>query len=949
MARVVIDGREMDAEEGTTVLMTAEKAGIEIPHMCYDPELEPYGSCRLCIVRANGKLATACSFKVSDGLKVETADREISDMRKTALELMLSDHYGDCIGPCKDGCPAHSDVQGYLALIAMGRYHEAVKLMKESYILPAVLGRVCPAFCEKKCRRNLVDEPLAIRALKRFAADEDLKDPWMPEIGEERKERIAVIGSGPAGLACAYYLRTKGYSVTVFERMEKLGGMLRYGIPEYRLPRDVLDRDIETVIKTGIEVRTGVEGVSVEELKEEYDAVFVATGAWKSTQMGIEGESLAMSGIDFLRKVNTGERPDIGKKVIVVGGGNTAIDAARTALRLGSEVTVVYRRSRAEMPANEEEVREAEEEGVHFEFLVNPVKMHEEERIEVELIRMELGAPDASGRRRPVPVEGSNFVMEADSVILALGQYSDDALLKSAGIMVEKGRAIVDDITLETGVAGVFCGGDIVLGPSTVIESIASGRKAAAMIDLYLKGKLEKAREILASGHSDDGDLHEILSEFGEYNHWKDVTREDYANIERIPRAEIRLRDAGDRKKDFNEVELALAEDDVSKEALRCMSCGCTKAFTCALREYSTLYGAKQLPGEKRRFDLDDSHKNITLDNNKCVLCGRCVNLVQEITGEGFLDYMSRGFLTKISFPPGSKFADCRGQMLGDCIDVCPTGAITEKLPFIKQGPWKGKSIPTVCNGCGLGCEMNIEAYDGMLLRASSKLPSWNNGHVCDVARFGRPWEERIEKPLFKGRKITTKKAMSIVREHMEAIILTPEVTQEEALSFRDFAERHNMKLGALVHEGISTASYEDLLRAKRVLLKADLEKYPVMKILLRGKELVDRDYDLAILEAPAEPLKAPTMILHEGVNEAGLLKLGIGGMPESDSYLVVGNLKQKLSGFVMVLGKSDTAELQLPYPSWAEREGTIINSANMELRVNRAKPSVHGFPLEDL
>ncbi|GAB6136192.1 FAD-dependent oxidoreductase [Thermococcus prieurii] len=508
MVRLIVDGKEVDAPADKPLIEFLREIG-HVPGFCYTEELEPYGSCRLCLVETERGVTTACTLKPREGLKVETLSDRVIEMRKTALELLLSSHYGDCIGPCQDACPAHADIQGYLALIAMGKYHEAVKLMKEKYILPAVLGRVCPAFCEEACRRNLVDEPVGIRLAKRFAADYDLENgPWMLEIPPSTGKRVAVVGGGPAGLACAYYLRLKGHEVTIFEAMPELGGMTRYGIPEYRLPRDVLDKDIATVINTGIEVRTNTalgRDVSLEELREKYDAVFLAVGAWKSRKMGIPGEDLegVMHGIEFLRKVNTGEEVKLGERVIVVGGGNTAMDVARTALRLGAKVTVVYRRSKAEMPANEREVEEAIEEGVEFLFLANPVRIIGDGRVEeVELVRMRLGEPDSSGRRRPVPVEGSEFRVKADNVILAIGQYCDEEFLKSLGIEARRGRAVVDEITLQTNVPGVFAGGDLVLGPSTVIESIATGRRGALMIDLYLRGRLEKAREVLANPRS---------------------------------------------------------------------------------------------------------------------------------------------------------------------------------------------------------------------------------------------------------------------------------------------------------------------------------------------------------------------------------------------------------------------------------------------------------------
>lgn len=963
MVRMVIDGKEMDVPEDKTLLTFLMEKGEHVPGMCHVPMLDPYGSCRLCLVEADGETVTACTLKPREGLKVETLTDRIIEMRRRALELMLSDHKGDCIGPCQDGCPAHGDVQGYLALIAMGRYHEAVKLMKEKYILPAVLGRVCPAFCEEKCRRNLVDEPVAIRQVKRFAADYDLENgPWMPHIPPSSGKRIAVVGGGAAGLACAYYLRVMGHEVRIFESMPKLGGMMRYGIPEYRLPKNVLDKDIDTVTNTGIEIETNCtvgKDVSLEVLRGKYDALFLAVGAWKSRIMGIEGEGLkgVMHGIDFLRKVNTGEKVDIGEKVIVVGGGNTAIDVARTALRLGAEVTIVYRRSRMEMPANEQEVEEAGEEGVRFLFLTNPVGFYGRKEVEkVELIKMELGEPDASGRRVPLPIENSNFIEGADNVILAIGQYCDEGFLNVLGIESMRGKATVDNVTLQTNLEGVFAGGDLVMGPSTVIESIAEGRKAAIMIDFYLKNKLGKVKEALLEpskhieGIIKDDEIYSVVFDLRQYNHWKSVTEEDYEHVEKIPRIKKRIRDAKERIGDFMEVERTIGEKETFEETRRCVSCGCMEAFNCKLREYSTLYDAKQdaFLGEQNDFKIDESHPHITLDNNKCVLCGRCVNITQEITGEGVVDYMSRGFKTKISPPPDNSLGDMKGYFLGDMIDVCPTGAITEKPPFVKPGPWETKLIPTVCNGCGLGCEMNIEVYDGMLIRASSKSPSWNNGHLCDRGRFDRLWESKAEEVMVNEnglKKITWDEAVEIIKSHMRdmAIVLTPEVMQEEALYFKNLAAKHNLKIGALVKEGVSTANYENLLTAKRILVKADLKNYPYLKLFLRqaqknGVRIVEEDYDFAILEAPAASLDAPTLILHRGVNETGLLKFGLHRVPKARNYLVIGNLKERLDGFTIILGSSNAADIMLPYPAWAEKEGTIINDFNMELRVNKVR-----------
>ncbi|AIU69684.1 glutamate synthase [Thermococcus eurythermalis] len=940
MVKIKVNGKEVEAPEGRPLIELLREMG-HVPGFCYNEELDPYGSCRLCLISTKRGVTTSCTLKPVEGLEVETLTDEVVSMRKTALELILSNHYGDCIGPCQDACPAHSDVQGYLALIAMGKYHEAVKLMKEKYILPAVLGRVCPAFCEDACRRNLVDEPLAIRQLKRFAADYDLEHgPWMPEIPPSTGKRIAVVGGGPAGLACAYYLRLKGHEVTIIEAMPELGGMMRYGIPPYRLPKDVLDRDIATVINTGIEVKTNTalgRDVSLEELRERYDAVFLGVGAWRSRKMGIPGEELegVMHGIEFLRKVNMGEKVELGERVIVVGGGNTAMDVARTALRLGAKVTVVYRRSKAEMPANEREVEEAMEEGVEFMFLTNPVKIIGDGKVEeVELVKMRLGEPDSSGRRRPIPIEGSEFRVKADNVILAIGQYCDEEFLKSLGIEARRGKALVDEVTLQTSVPGVFAGGDLVLGPSTVIESIATGRRAAIMIDLYLKGKLEKAKAVLTEPEKhieevlSDDDLYNVLFDLRPYNHWKRVTEKDYEHVERKPRAKVKLLDPEKRKRTFEEVEPALTEEQVLEEAKRCMSCGCMEVFRCKLREYATLYNARQdaFEGEGNKFEIDESHPWVTLDNNKCVLCGQCVRFTHEIAGEGVLDYLYRGFKTRVSPPPGDGLGEVEGKFIGEMIDLCPVGAITEKLPFVKPGPWKTKTVKTVCNGCSFACEMGIEVYDGMLVRASRVENSWN-GHLCDYCRFARPWAEDLAGPLLNGEPVSWEEAKQFIEKGDYALILTPELTNEEIARLKAFAEEKGIPIGSTVSGGISTATLEDIRKAKRVLLKADPKKFPLLKILLRGKEIVEEGYEVAILEG-GEPLDVPTLILHEGVNAVGLLKAGVTGIPESKAYVVVGRTKLELDGDVLVV----------PTGLWAERSGTVTNAFGMELKVEKAR-----------
>jgi formate dehydrogenase major subunit len=440
MAKIsfTLNGEKVKAEAGSTILEAAGQNGVEIPTLCHDPRLKPFGACRICLVEveeARGPV-TACTMPVTEGMVVRTKTDDLIQLRRMNLELLLSEHYGDCVAPCKLACPAGIDIQGYIGLIANGQYTEALKLIKKSNPLPLVCGRVCPRFCEAKCRRNLVDEPLAINALKRFVADYDQNNggPYIPEVKPASGHRVAIAGGGPAGLSAAYYLALEGHEVDIFEANPQLGGMLRYGIPEYRLPKAVLDKEIAAI--TGICHRVEVNAslgkdFTVDSLKNDgYEAIFIALGAWASQSLRVEGEDLpgVLSGIGFLQDAALNKEVRLGKKVAVIGGGNTAIDAARTALRLGAgEVTLVYRRSREEMPANAEEVEQAEEEGVQFHFLAAPLKVIAQKgKVDsIECIKMALGEPDSSGRRRPEPIAGSEFTMKVDTVIAAIGQTID--------------------------------------------------------------------------------------------------------------------------------------------------------------------------------------------------------------------------------------------------------------------------------------------------------------------------------------------------------------------------------------------------------------------------------------------------------------------------------------------------------------------------------------------
>ncbi len=475
--------------------------------------------------------------------------------------------------PCKDACPAGVSAQGYVALIAQGRYREALALVRRDNPLPGICGRVCTHPCESACTRGEVDQPIAIRELKRFVADWEVAQGEMdlPATKDPRPEHVAIIGSGPAGLSAAYYLALEGIPVTIFEALERPGGMLAVGIPAYRLPREVIDYEIEYIKALGVDIKLNSpigRGLTLGDLKAQgYRAVFMSTGAHKELRLGVGGESLpgVASGVEFLRQAALGRAESPGRRVVVIGGGNVAVDAARSALRLGSqEVTILYRRTRAEMPAYEEEIEDALAEGVKIEYLAAPVAFEARAgRVAaVKVIRMELGEPDASGRRRPLPVEGSEYLIECDGVLSAIGQTPDLDFLepKNELAVTDRGRLEVDPVTLETSLPGVFAGGDAVLGPASAIQAVAMGRQAAESIDRYLRGQ----------------DLHQGRERPS------DPVRPDASGVAPAPRARAAHASPAERIQDFREVVEVFTEEQARAEAARCLACGiCSECYQC--------------------------------------------------------------------------------------------------------------------------------------------------------------------------------------------------------------------------------------------------------------------------------------------------------------------------------------------------------------------------------
>jgi NADPH-dependent glutamate synthase beta subunit-like oxidoreductase/Fe-S oxidoreductase len=518
---------------------------------------------------------------------------------------------------CISACPAGCDVQGYVKQIEWGRYEEAYLLIKEKIPFPASIGRICHHPCEANCKRAFFDEPIAIATLKRFVGDHaSEKRSAEKPLMEERKakaKKIAIIGAGPAGLTAAYRLARNGYAVKVFEKLPVEGGMLFAGIPAYRLSKEVLKREIDDVKGTGIAIETGVEidANKFEELRREYDAVFIAVGAHVSRKLEIEGEDLdgVVHGVDFLRDFNLGIIHEAGKKVVVVGGGNVAIDAARSAIRLGSDVTIVYRRSREEMPAREEEIKEAEEESVKFMFLSNPTRILGTGRVEkMELIQMELGPPDESGRRRPVPIEGSEFLIDVDIVIPAIGQASDLRFLEGSGIETIKGRALK---VAEFGITpeeGIFAGGDCVRGAAFAVDAIADGNEAAESIDRFLRGEdFKRGRTSLKIPEEQPEEVEYI----------KEGLEEERGILSKKRRKETARIGMEERIKSFEEINLGFSEDAAVDETERCFKCrSCLLTFPTVTVETE----------EREEIDAYGFMDGLTYATgvNKCAECGEC-------------------------------------------------------------------------------------------------------------------------------------------------------------------------------------------------------------------------------------------------------------------------------------------------------------------------------------
>jgi len=858
--RLNIDGKEVSGIAGQTILEVATENDIYIPTLCFDERTAIYGACGLCVceVEGNPKMVKACATEIAPNMIIKTNTEKVLESRKTNLELLLSNHIGDCKAPCAINCPAGTDCQGYVGLIANGQFEAAIELIKDKIPLPAAIGRVCPHPCEDNCRRKLVEEPISIQWLKRFAADWDLFEgggPFMPDIDSDTGKSVAIIGGGPMGLSAAYFLRKMGHGVTIFESMPKLGGMLRYGIPEYRLPKEVLDEEIALINKMGVrmipDTKIGVD-IPFETIRADFDAVLIGIGAWVSTGVGCKGEDAlgVIGGIDFLRKVVRNEEIKLGKNVAVVGGGNTAMDACRTAVRLGADkVYNIYRRTKDEMPADMIEIVEAEEEGVIFKNLTNPIEILTDENghaKQVLLQVMELGEPDDSGRRAPKPVEGKTETLDIDTMILAIGQAVDASVFDFD--KTRKGGVLYDPKTYMTSIPGVFSGGDCGNDKiSIAVEAIADAGNAAEMVNIYLNGE-------------------DVGYEKPYFVTRDDITEKTFEDRERLCRPEMDHLAPEERKDNFTEIVFGYDTLDAMGEADRCLECGCHDYFECKLIDFANEYDVHpdRFAGDKNNIEFDDDHPFILRDPNKCILCGLCVRVCDEVMGTGALGLVNRGFDTTVKPTLEKPLEESGCVSCGQCTSVCPTGALQERISMSKPVPLNTEMTGTTCPYCSVGCSIDVETYGNMIVKANpDREGAVNKGLLCGKGKFGlsTPWlDGKLTDPLIKDEDgfreadyhealvFTAKKAQSIGIKYGKdavAVAVSDRYTNEEAYAMKKLADAMGAKTLCFNHRtsGIapvlgtdaSPNTIDELLSTELILVVGfDTADAPVLKLKMK-------------------------------------------------------------------------------------------------------------------
>ncbi len=756
---LTINGAEIVAEAGLTILEVARRAEINIPTLCHVPGKPAETPCQMCVVEIEGQegLVCSCVGLAQDGMVIATESAKVVAHRLERLSILAETHFGDCKAPCNLTCPGQINVQGYIAHVAKGQYEEALRLVMERNPLPFSVGRVCPRFCETRCRRILVDEPVSINHLKRFVADWCMRHEIDLNITKDAPtgKRIAVIGGGPSGLTAAHFLTRKGHDVTIFESSPMLGGALRYGFLEYRIPRDVLNYEINTILRLGVSVKLSQKwgkDFTLQSLKDQgYAAIYLATGAGVDVPLEIPGvvNPHTYSAMKYLRRVAEGKRPDMGRRAAVIGGNNIAMEVARTLIRQGvAEVTVIYPRSRTEMPAHQRNIREAEKEGVQFLLMASPVEISDSteqgSRLKLELIRMKLGEPDAKGVRQPEPIAGSTNSLQVDSIVSSLGQTA--VADKFSGGALEKSIAISPNKTLDANVRssqinieGVFAGGDAVSGPRSVIQAVVAARRAADNIHAYVMGTAKEEADSRFNFTRGKG--------------FDDVDLKNFDGVKVKLREKMPTRPPEICSQDFDEVKLGFSEKMARHEAERCLSCGCTAYDRCNLKDLSIEYNLninKTGMGTTPVYAKDSSHPAIIVDKNKCIFCGRCERSCEydalELGAETFDD---KGRPVGLFLRFKDNCVSC-----GKCVDNCSTGALNKKAQTIPLHSEPVKEVRSTCPYCGAGCQIILRVKGATIIEVTADPEQAPNyGALCVKGRFGHDFiqhKDRLTKPLIR-------------------------------------------------------------------------------------------------------------------------------------------------------------------------------------------------------